>query len=249
MPFMNSPLIKRKRSTGGGGGETGDGDGILPYIGIADWDSPRTGETILSLRELQRGPNPSVVIPPFTVEANDNDGYWLAYPKIYGLARFKYLDDNMADLYDITWDGAKGNPIELQGPVEVEIVIDGVRIPFYINLFSMAPNVSSTTIAVAVVARDISSLPASYSTAVSVEGTDPQELELYADDSLVARININDGSPHGTFVWEGGYETLSFPRGTRLALRTINGVSANNKHLCVVIAGWSSANFETGLDY
>lgn len=139
MPFAGIQIARRVVKSGGGG-ETGDGDGILPYIGVADWNAPRTGETILSLRQLQRGANPSVVAGPFSVQLDGNDGLFMAYPKIYGLARFKSMDRSgsappytYTDTWDMTMDGAHGDPVSgPYGPVEEEIVIDGIRIPFYI---------------------------------------------------------------------------------------------------------------------
>ena len=79
MPFMN--LSNHRRIvTSGGGGTPGDGNGVLPYIGVADWNAPRTGATILSLRQLQRGANPSKVAGPFSVQLDGIDGLFMAFP-------------------------------------------------------------------------------------------------------------------------------------------------------------------------
>ncbi len=134
MPFMVQ-LINGASPVSDSGG-TDDGQGILPIIGVADWNAPRTSDTILNLRAMQRGPNPSRQVPIFNIEAQGNDGYWMAYPKIYGLATFNEVDSNgnIIGIGDGGWDGANGDPISFQGPKEVEVVIDGKRIPMYLYM-------------------------------------------------------------------------------------------------------------------
>lgn len=133
MGFLGVMLANVAASTGGGG-EPGTGEGMQPYIGIADRNAPRNTATILSLRQAQRGPNPSRVVDVFSITAEGNDGYWFAYPKIYGEATFYEADanGNVIGVGTGGWDGAKGDPFTQFGPLEVDLVIDGKTIPFYI---------------------------------------------------------------------------------------------------------------------
>lgn len=152
MPFMNLAMTRRFPAAPSGGGPSGDGDGVMPIIGIADWDSPRTAATILSLRDVQRGNYAGVAnpprdasgnfhIPPFSVDAGSgNDGAWIAFPKVYGEIRFKELTRSgnpgnytFTDTWDLTMDGAHGDPISgPYGPKEIIVPIDGIEIPFYV---------------------------------------------------------------------------------------------------------------------
>lgn len=133
MPFTGTLLLRRPKAVAGGDLPISDGAGILPFIGVADWSAPRTQETIENMAQLQRGPNPSRVIPPFTLDAgNEMDAYWVAYPVSYGMPSIKMLNDDYTDAWDIGWEGAHGNPIEGGGPMEIEMIIDGYRVPFYV---------------------------------------------------------------------------------------------------------------------
>lgn len=152
MPFMNNAMTRRWPVDSGGGGDTGDGMGMFPFIGIADWEAPRTGATILGLRDMQRGnygaaPDAPLdqfgnfYIPPFSVDSgNGNDGVWIAYPKVYGEVNYKELtragtapNYTFTDTWDVTLNGAHGDPISgPYGPMEVIVTIDGVDIPFYV---------------------------------------------------------------------------------------------------------------------
>ena len=136
MPFNSVLVSRRKMSTSGGGGQPGTGEGIHPYIGIANWYSPRTQETILNLRQAQRGPNPSRMIDSFSIAAEGNDGYWLAYPKIYGPAIFNEIDQNgnIVGIGEGGWDGANGDPYAMSGPLELDMTIEGVTIPFLLYM-------------------------------------------------------------------------------------------------------------------
>jgi hypothetical protein len=139
MPFAGVMIARRVAGTGGGG-TPGDGDGIAPYAGVADWNAPKNTNTILNLRQLQRGPmtegQPKRNFPVFSTDANDNDAGYYAYPKIYGLATFNEVDQNgnVIGIGSGGWDGAQEDPLDPAkfGPKEVTITIDGIDIPFYV---------------------------------------------------------------------------------------------------------------------
>lgn len=152
MSFMCHSVLKRARVEGVPGGVTGDGYGLRPYIGIADWYLPRTSETILNLSNLSRGnyetsPNTGTApfntsgqffVPPFSANTGSgNDGLWIAYPKIYGQVDWQELDSNFNDYpFSADLNGANGDPIDSSkwGPKEVIMNIDGVSIPFWLYM-------------------------------------------------------------------------------------------------------------------
>lgn len=144
MPFtsINIGSGRRSGSPDPGGGTPGDGAGITPYAGVADWDAPKNSATILGLQQLQRGPAADRTFPLFRTSAEGNDAGYYAYPKIYGLATFNETDENgnIIGIGDGGWDGANGDPITTFGPKEVIVVIDGISIPFYVYVMDWPGN-------------------------------------------------------------------------------------------------------------
>lgn len=152
MGFINVSPVKRRKATGTPGGPTSDGYGMLPIIGVADWYAPRNSDTINSLRNVQRGnyagsPLTTVApfkaggvffVPPFSVDMGyGNDAMWIAYPAVYGEVQWQELDSNYNDYpFSADLNGAKGDPTDPAkwGPLEVDVVIDGVTIPMYVYI-------------------------------------------------------------------------------------------------------------------
>jgi hypothetical protein len=129
MPFMGSLLVAKPKKI------VIPSSGIAPYIGIADYDAPKTTATILNLRDAKRGPNNDNRLNPlFTLTAEGNDAYYYAYPKEYGLASFMEMDSkgNVIGLGYGGWDGAHGDNSATLGPVEALITVNGQQVPFYI---------------------------------------------------------------------------------------------------------------------
>lgn len=100
---------------------------IAPYYGMSA-STVITESLVLGL--ANRGPTPGSIGTTFTLNATVGAGLYqyFAYPTSYGPAKFLDTDSNFYG----GWDGANDDPMNVYGPLIINVHVSGNVVPFYV---------------------------------------------------------------------------------------------------------------------
>lgn len=98
---------------------------VAPYYGLSTVEVA-TEAVILGL--TGRGTTAGTYITSFTLDAASGQYQYFAYPVTYGACQFLDTDSNFIG----GWDGANNDIWTLNGPIVLDIHVDGVAVPFYV---------------------------------------------------------------------------------------------------------------------